>query len=410
MDVANAHGRKTRTLLLDPVFGPFFVGRILSTAGVWVYSIVTAILAFDLSGSALVVGLVGVAQFGPQLVLAPLSGVRADTGSRRNQLIAGRLFVAAGSSLLASWIWLSGPDGLTSVAPIMLTSVIVGVGFAVIGPAQNALIPSLVPPDDLAPAITLNTVPPVLARAAGPAIGAAAAVSVGPAVACAIAAATNVIFAGILWTLKVAPRTSDGGPHGDRSFRAGLRYLRTDPRLVPLLLGVAAIGIGGDPPITLAPSLAASYGGSPALVGVLTSAFGVGAVLAFPLLPPVRRLLGLAGSGTLGLCLLAAGIAATGVSPSAGVAAATIAVAGAGVTIAMTSLSTQLLGRTPDMLRGRIMALWSIAFVGSRPFAAAANGAIADAIGLSAAFAVSAVAIGAAAWLCRPPAEERADG
>ena len=64
--------RSARHLLMDPVFGRYFFGRMLSSVGVWIHNIVAALFAFELTGSAFVVGLVSVAQFLPQLVLAPL--------------------------------------------------------------------------------------------------------------------------------------------------------------------------------------------------------------------------------------------------------------------------------------------------------------------------------------------------
>src|SRR5690606_28216478 len=174
---ARPAARGSLGLLVDPVFGPFFGAKLLGTAGVWIYNIVAAILAFELSGSALVVGLVSVAQFGPQLLLAPLSGAMADRGNRRLQLAVGKLLVAVASGGLGVWIWLVGVEGLPGVWPVIATAFVVGLGFVLVGPAQNALIPALVRPNELAPAIALNTVPPTVARAAGPAVGALVATS-----------------------------------------------------------------------------------------------------------------------------------------------------------------------------------------------------------------------------------------
>ncbi len=108
----DAPARSSWQLLKDPVFGPFFTGKLLSTAGIWIHNIVAAILAWELSHSALVVGLVSVAQFGPQLLFAPLSGAMADRGDRRRQLVLGRLIAAFGSGGLGVWIAVVGVDGL----------------------------------------------------------------------------------------------------------------------------------------------------------------------------------------------------------------------------------------------------------------------------------------------------------
>ncbi|MFP4310443.1 MAG: MFS transporter [Nitriliruptoraceae bacterium] len=364
-------------LLADPVFGPFFAGKAVSTAGIWVHNIVAAILAWELSRSALVVGLVSVAQFGPQLLFAPLSGAHADRGDRRLQLVVGRLIAAGGSLGLAIWVALAGVDGLPGAWPVVATALVVGTGFVVGGPAMNALVPSLVRPEELATAIAVNSVPFTVARAAGPALGAVLATSLGPASAFALAGASNLLFALLLVRLPIQGRSHTAG-HGDRRVRAGLAYLRKDRAIVLLLVGVASIGLGADPVITLTPSLAASLGGEARLVGVFASTFGVGAGLAFVVLTRLRVRFGLERLAVAGLLLLASGMVLAGLAPVLAGAVGGFLVAGSGMTLALTSLSTQLQARLPDELRGRVMALWSVAFLGSRPLAAAANGALAD--------------------------------
>jgi MFS family permease len=383
------------------VFGPFFGAKLLSTTGIWIFNIVAAILVFELSGSALMVGLVSVAQFGPQLVLAPLAGAMADRGDRRRQLVAGKLLVAFASGSLAVWIWRVGVDGLPGTWPIMATAFVVGLGFVLVGTAQNALIPALVRPGELAPAIALNTVPPTLARAVGPAIGALVATTTGPAAAFTITAVTNLLFALVMLTLDIRTRADNGGGV-DRRIRVGVQHLRKDRRILPLLLGVAAIGIGTDPAITLTPSLSASFGADARLVGLFASAFGAGAGAAFLILTPLRLRVGLPRLGPVGLLTVSLGMVATAISPTPMIAAISLAVAGGGMTVALTSLTTQLQEWVPDEIRGRIMALWMIAFLGSRPLAAAANGAVADATTPAMAFLLVAVVAAAAAWRCRP--------
>jgi hypothetical protein len=83
------------------------------------------------------------------------------------------------------------------------------------------------------------------------------------------------------------------------------------------------------------------------------------------------------------------------------------ALAGLGMTLAVASLSSLLQQRLPDHLRGRVMALWSVGFLGSRPFAAALNGAVADLVSVGAALGLVAVSMVAAAWLCLPARTDR---
>lgn len=394
--------RGTLTLLVDPVFGPFFAGRMLSTTGVWIYSIVAAIVAFELTGSALVVGTVSVAQFGPQLVLGPLSGAMADRGDRRLLMMSGMLLVAAASAVLAVWIWLvGGVEGLPGVWPVMAAALTVGIGFVVIGPAQNALIPALVAPAELAQAVALVSVPSTLARASGPAVGAVVASTVGAEFAFAITAATCAVFGAVLYRLDVRGR-ADGGGGRDLRIRVGVQHLAKDRRLLPLLVGIAALGMASEPVITLTPPLAADFGADSTLVGVFASAFGVGAGVVLLVLTVLRRRVGLARLGPTGLLVLGAGIGSVGVSPTPTLAAVALFFAGCGFTVALISLTTQLQEWLPDHVRGRVMALWMIALVGSRPFAAAANGAVADAASTAMAFLLSASIAVAAAWWCRP--------
>lgn len=392
--------RNSLQLLVDPLFGRYFLGKVLSTAGIWVHNVVAAILAYQLSGSALVVGLVSVAQFGPQLLFAPLSGALADRGNRRRQVVLGRFVVAFGSGSLAIAIWILGVDGLPGAWPVVLAALIVGIGFVVGGPAMHAMIPSLVRPAELASAVALNSIPFTLARAGGPALGALVAATTGPASAFALAALTNIAFALLLLPLRInqKPLRKDQ----DRRVRAGVRYLREDRAIGLLLLGVAAIGIGADPVITLTPALSATFGQGTTLVGIFASAFGIGAGLAFPFLSPLRTWLGLPRLGAVGLVTLSTGLLATGLSPITPVAVVALGVAGAGLTMSLTSLSTQLQQRLPEELRGRVMALWSVAFLGSRPVAAAVNGAIADLTSPRFAFGAVAVLVLALAWSCRP--------
>lgn len=164
--------RSLPRLLIDPVFGSFIVGKLMSTCGVWIHNIAAAILAYQLSGSAFVVGLVSVFQFVPQLLLAPLSGVQADRGDRRRQIVTGRVIVSIGSGSLAAWILLAGVDGLPGAWPVVLIAVVVGVGFVIGGPAMNAVIPSMVRPSELSSAMGLNFFPVTIGRAIGPALGA----------------------------------------------------------------------------------------------------------------------------------------------------------------------------------------------------------------------------------------------
>ncbi|WP_016693471.1 MFS transporter [Rhodococcus rhodochrous] len=389
-------------MTVDPVFGPFFWGKLLSSCGTWTFVVVAAILAFDLSGSAWAVGMVTVAHSAPQLLCAPFSGQLADRGKAATQIVVGSLLTGVGAGGLALWLWLvGGADGLPGLTPVMLSSVVVGLGFAIGGPAMQSIVPTMIRPGEMAAAMSLNTVPITVGRAGGPAMGAAVAAQWGLAPAFMITAVTHIVFGIILWTLRIpsgpAPRRDT-----DFSMRSVLRYLRAHRALLVLLLGIAAVGVGVDPAVTLAPALAEHLGAGTALAGWMASCFGIGAGIGFLLFGPLHRCTGIERLGSGGLLLIAGGLVCAGVVGDAVFALIAFGVSGVGMTLAFTSITTQIQNRSPDEFRGRIMALWFVGFVGARPFVAGLSGWVTDTIGVTAALVAVALSVVAVAYLCRP--------
>lgn len=392
--------RGSLRLVADPLMGPFFLGKLVSTIGVWVHNIAAAIVVFQLTSSAALVGAVSVGQFLPQLILTPWSGARADRADRRRQLVTGRLIGATGSGGLVVWIPTVGLEGTTGAAAVIAAAVVVGIGWSLGGPAMQALVPSLVPRAELAAAVALNSLPPTIGRACGPALGALLVAWSGPTVAFAVAGATHLLFAVILVSLPL--RDSRRRRPRDGSILAGLRYVRGDRAVAAVLVGGTAVGIGADPVVTLTPPLADSLGAGPGLVGALATAFGIGSLATFTVLGWIRARLGLPRLATAGLLAFAAGLALVAVSPAAVPALICFGVAGSGMTCALTSLVTLLQQRSPENLRGRLMALWSVTFLGSRPLAAALDGVLADVASANVALLCVAALLVLAAWIAGP--------
>ena len=394
--------RTRRELLRTPV-GALAAGKVLSTLAVWTTNIAGAILVFDLTGSAFVVGLVSVAQFTPQLVLTPLTGARADRSDRFLQVIAGTAITALGSVLLTVWAVTAGFTGQRDAYVMVAAAGLVGTGFAVNGPATSALLPALVRRSELADALALSSLPIVVARSTGPAIGAALYLAFGPVVTFGLAGALHVGFVVLLLQLRrrvrLTPRTSAAGT--DSRVRAGLAYLRRSPRTVLQILGVGVIGIGADPITTLTPALAATLGAEANFVGTLASSFGLGAAVGFVALSRVRLAVGIMRLGAIGLALMGVGTLLAGVAPLPVVAVLGVATGGGGMTLALNSFTTLVQADVPDALRGRVMALWSMAFLGSRPVTALVTGSMTDAIGVRSALILSGITILVGAWLTR---------
>ncbi len=205
--------------------------------------------------------------------------------------------------------------------------------------------------------------------------------------------------------LATRPRRLETGPGADNGMGAGLRYVLRHRAMLALLLGVGVAGFGTDPVLTLAPLLAPELVGGSAgglhvrseelVVGLLGSSFGAGAVLTMLILRRAHRRFGYRPVGVAGLGLLAAMLSVVSISPPVlSLSCALLGVAGLGYFLAMTSLTTLLQMSIPEHLRGRIMALWGVCFLGSRPLAAFIDSSLAHVA--SARFALGVVALGVA--------------
>lgn len=377
-------------LLRDPVVGPLVVGRTLSTLAVWFTNVAAAILVYDLTRSATAVALITTAQFAPQLLLVPLTGVRADRADRARQMLLGALITGSGAALLVVRAVTGGFATPRDAAVVGVAAVLTGTGFAVGGPASQSLLPALVRPSELADALALASLPIIVARAAGPAAGALLYVRTGALATFATSAALHAVFVAVLVGIRGRLAVDRDGGGDDLRLRAAVRYLVDHPRAGLALIGVGVIGVGVDPVVTLTPPLADLLGGPGELVGTLASAFGLGTAVGYLALPRVRTLVGLDRLGALGLRVMAAGLAVAAAAASAGplataVALAGLGLAGTGMPLALNAYTTVIQADLPDGLRGRVMALWSMAFIGSRPLAATLDGAVADAVGVRAA-------------------------
>lgn len=389
-------------LMFDPVFGALFWGKMFSVVAVWTHGIVAAIVMYEATHSALMVGLVGVVQFTPQLILSPTSGKWADTGNPARQILLGRVLCIAGSGFVAAWLFLEpGLQGMSTAMPILLGTALVGLGFVVGGPAMQSIVPTLIRDGELPTAMALNSIPMTIGRIIGPVAGAYIAAHFGPAAGFAVSAGLHLVFAIFLVAVRFpAPPQMRTGT--DYRVRAALRYVWSDRPLLLALIAVTTVGFASDPSITLTPSVSDQLGGGARLVGTLSAVFGIGAAIGMVVLALMRGRMASARVSSIGLAGLGTGCAMLAVTAGPAVAISGFALAGLGFGWAMTGLSTVVQERAPQELRGRIMALWLVGFLGSRPIAAGLLGGTADVLSVQAAFAVAAVLTLAVALWCRP--------
>ena len=389
-------------LMFDPVFGALFWGKMFAVVAVWTHGIVAAIVMYDATHSALMVGLVGVAQFGPQLILSPTSGKWADTGNPARQILLGRVLCVAGSGFVAAWLFVDpGLQGMSAAIPILVGSLLVGFGFVVGGPAMQSIVPNLIRQGELSTAMALNSMPMTVGRILGPASGAYLAAHLGSAAGFAVSAGLHLVFAVFVIAVRF-PSPPERRTDADYRVRTAVKYVWRDRPLFLALIAVATVGIASDPSITLTPSMADELGGGTRLVGILSAAFGIGAAVGMAVLALMGGRMASVRVSSIGLFGMAAGCGVLTFGTVPAVAIAGFTLAGLGFGWAMTGLATVVQERAPEELRGRIMALWLVGFVGSRPIAAALLGGTADLVSVQAAFAVAAALSVVVALLCRP--------
>jgi MFS family permease len=376
--------------------GPYFFGNATSASGTWFQNLASALLVYRLTHSPFLLGVLNFCNFVPVLVLAPWAGAAADRFDRRRVVIVTQLASTMISGTLAAIAW----AGLADEWVVIGCAVGLGVASAFSAPASTALVAQLVEPDDLPSAVALNSMTFNIARAAGPALAALSVKTLGIPASFAINAASYLLFVGALALTSPRPQQTVG--REETRLRESFRMLRDQPRLVLYLLIVAAVGFASDPVNTEAPAFAHTFGRADTLAGPLIGFFGVGAVAGAFFL--AGRVAGSPRRMAVTLSLLGFGIVGFSISPWLPVAFALLVVAGFGYLASNTSATSRLQLEVEDTQRGRIMALWSVAFLGLRPIASLVDGAIAGGFGVRPAgvcLAVPALAGAAAVVLVR---------
>lgn len=398
-----------RALLLDRVFGPFFFANALSNTGNWFQNVAAGILVFDLTGSSTAVGAVSIVQFSTTMLLTPWAGGLTDRVNRQRLLATGQAIAFVGAALLAVYVLTVGVDDLAGPWAVYAATFVIGLGIGLILPSLQAVVPALVEPRDLDRAITLNSLTFNIARGVGPVLAGITVAAFGAGVAFGINAVTFLPLLVVLLVItprgRVEPRPeADGGSVADT-----LRWIRARPTVVALLLATLGVGWTSDPFTTLMPAFADELGRGETAVGLMVGSFGAGAAVLAPASEWLRSTLGRGRVIAVGLAVTGVGLVVVALAPTLAVALVGAAVSGGGFLLGVTSTNTELQRGIPDDRRGRVMAFWSVAFIGCRPIAATVHGALADLLSVRAALlavAVVAVAAGAGVWRSRPSGDD----
>ena len=389
--------RSSWKVLRHREFRLYFIGSLGSNLGTWLQNTAQVLLAYQLTRSVFAVGVMISAQFAGSLFLGPWAAVLADRIGGRRMLIVIQVFSAA----VAGFIALLQARGQLNEHFLLIGALGLGLAFTFALPVQTALISRLTPSADTEAAMAMNSVSYNAGRALAPAICIAVVTVIGFAWAFALNAISFVIFALILAALR-RQTSPQAGPGRDKQrrhparARDGIAIALQKPRILLLLLMVATVTIADDPVLVLGPAMAHNVlGASKDWAGYFLSALGLGAVLGSlwpikkPSAPDTAETLDAGAKKTsrrAAKCLLFLSISMIAFASGVTVWMSAVAAFAAGVAALLTGAIIQTwLVRQDSVNTASVMALWAIAWAGTKPLASLADGWLANALNVRAA-------------------------
>jgi MFS family permease len=354
----------------------FFAGQGVSLAGTWMQSVAQGWLVWRLTRSSEMLGLVSFLGQAPVFLFAVWAGSLADRHSRRRVVLATQANAIVQASLLAA-LTLTG-----AVRPwhVLVLATMLGMTYAFEIPARQALLADLAG-EHMPNAIALNSSIVNAARVAGPALAGIVVAEVGEGWAFALNAAS---FVGTYYALLVMRPPPQPLATGSRRAHVleGLAYAGQTAHVRALLALLAVSSFFAMPYQALLPVIASDVlHGDARLYGVLLACAGAGALVGALGLLLRKGLRGLGRRVALGATLLGGGLVAVSLARSAVFAAAALLVVGFGFITQMAGTMTLLQGLAPAEMRGRVMGLFSMLFVGVTPFGALLAGVAASRLG-----------------------------
>lgn len=376
---AVAHGVRS---LSNRNYRLFWFGQMVSLGGTWMQDVALSWLVLSLTDSPMALGLTMTIRFLPMLLFSLYGGVLADRLPKRQTILVGQviqLLVALTLAILTS-------TELVTMTLIYALAAVRGLVDAVEGPTRQAFVPEMVGTEDLSNAIALNSTQFNVARIAGPAIGAVVISTLGIA-ACFFLNAISflAVIAALLAMRPEELQTVTPAPRGKsfRQLKEGFRYARSTPEVVVILIVMGAIGAFGynfQVLLPLVTKYVLSAGAS--TLALLTTSMGVGSVLAGVVVAyreklSQRLLLG-AASGFAVLLLF------VGLSDRVAVTAVLMFMVGFAGVLFMTTANTRLQLLVPGHMRGRVMGMYALLFVGTTPIGSLLIGQLAESVGVQA--------------------------
>lgn len=378
----------TFAALGTPNYRRYFAGQAVSLVGTWMQTVAQAWLVLTLTGSGTALGLIAAAQFLPVMLLAPYGGLLADRADKRRLLIVTQAALGA----LALTFGLLVVTGVAELWMVVVLAVLFGVVNACDNPTRQAFALEMVGRERVRNAVSLNSILVNTARAVGPALAGLLIATAGIGVCFLVNA---VSYAAVLVALRGmdthALVPSPPAERGRGQVREGLRYVGRVPELLVPLMMLALIGTLAYEFSVVLPVLAdTTLGGGAGTYALLTSAMGIGAVLGGLVVAGHARTgiapltwAALGFGGAIGLVALA---------PTLPLVVIALVVTGAASVTFLATGNTTLQLTSDPRYRGRVMALWAVAFLGSTPIGAPIVGMVSDASGARGGLAVGAAA------------------
>ncbi len=353
-------------------------GQAISLTGTWMQRVAQDWLVLELSNSGTALGVVTALQFGPTLLFSLWGGVLADRYDKRRLLVLTQTAMAS----VALALGLLDVTGMVALWHVYLLAALLGIASALDVPVRQAFVVEMVGSDDLTNAVGLNSATFNSARIVGPAVAGVMINVIGTGwVFLTNAASTLAVIAGLLLMRTSELHRAPPLARAKGQLREGLRYVRSRPDLRLIMLLVFVIGTFGlNFQITLALIARDVFGRGAGSYGVLSAALAVGS-LAGALLATRRR-----GRPRLRFLVVAAVLfglleIAVGAMPTYLAVAIALLPAGAAALSFTTAANTTVQLGVDPMVRGRVMALYLLCFMGGTPLGAPTIGLLADAFG-----------------------------
>lgn len=405
-DGEGGRGRRVGALQLlrNRRFAAYWLGGLVSGPGTWLHNVTASVLVLGMTGSPFMVGVVNFATFIPLLLFSLPAGALGDRVDRRLVVVVSCTVAGLAAGSLA---WVTASDRL-GPALLVVFCFLIGTAQAVNKPAHGALLPTLVTRAELPRATALNVLQFQFGQVAGPGLASVLLLVGTPALAFALNA---VSFLGPILSMAFLRQRPGGAgaaaarPAGRRaghgSVRDGLRAILASPVMPAMVVAVVLTNGAVEALRTLAPTIAADRG-LPEAAGVIIMGYSVGSLAGLVAFGAVERRLPAAWMLPTAFALQVAGLLAAAGAPSLAVTVAAAAPIGLGFALSTPVLSAALQILAPEDHRSRVMAVFSMAHLGMRPFFALAAGALATVADARVALlAFAALALGAVVYVRR---------